>query len=139
MDAGFDFFQPSSPQGDPNARSRVLIAEDHPDLARTMTWLLRHHGFDAQAVTCGDHVFPTALTFRADFLLLDIGLPGLDGYQVAELIRRDPALSNVIIIAVSAYGPDTHPARSRRAGFNHHLTKPVNIDELLPLLVRPRD
>ncbi len=139
MRAGFDFFQPSSPQGDPNARYRVLIAEDHPDLARLMIWLLRHNGFDAQAVTSGHYVYPTALTFRPDLLLLDNGQPGVDGYQVAELIRRDPSLNNLIIIAISAYGPDIHPARSRRAGFNHHLTKPVTIDDLLPLLVIPRD
>jgi CheY-like chemotaxis protein len=139
MPSFFDSLRSSPTEGDQNGRFRVLIAEDHLDIARIMTWLLSRCGFDVQAVHSGQQVYPTALAFRPHFLLLDIGLPGLDGYQVAKLIRDDSNLSNVVIIAISAYGPNTHPERSCQAGFDFHLTKPVKFDDLLPLLVPRRD
>jgi two-component system CheB/CheR fusion protein len=116
-------------------RPRVLVVDDNADLAHLMTLLLRHCGFDVQAVLGGHRALATARSFRPHFILLDIGLPGLDGYQVAEPIRSELALKTAVIMAVSAYGPGVHPERCRRAGFDHHLTKPVYIDDLLPLLV----
>ena len=68
-------------------------------------------------------------------VLLDIGLAGLDGYHVAERLRSEARLKGILIIAISGYDADMYPARSRRAGFDHHLVKPVDIDALLPLLI----
>jgi CheY-like chemotaxis protein len=118
-----------------DAPLRVLIVEDNADLATMLVWLLRNCGFDVRSVLSGNLALDAARCFRPHFILLDIGLPGLDGYQVAELIRSDPELSKVVIIAVSAYSPHTHSERFRKAGFNHYLAKPVQLDDLLPLLV----
>ncbi len=116
-------------------RYRVLVVEDNVDNARLMTLLLQHCGFDVRTLFDGRPVLTTARAFRPHFVLLDIGLPGMDGYQVAEQLRSDPELKDVVIIAVSAYSPDLHPSPSRPARFNHHLTKPVGLESLLPLLV----
>lgn len=119
-------------------RFRVLVVEDHADLAKIITFLLRRFGFDAEAVLAGHLVLAKVRSFRPHFILLDIRLPGLDSYQVSEQIRSDPALKTVVIIAISANGPGVHPERCRQAGFDHHLTKPVTIHDLLPLLVPHR-
>lgn len=120
-----------------DARYRVLVVEDNANNARLMTLLLLHFGFDVRTLFDGRLVLATARSFRPHFILLDIGLPGMDGYQVAEQLRSDSDLKDVVIIAVSAYSPDWHPSRSRPTCFNHHLTKPVGLESLLPLLVLP--
>ena len=75
-----------------------------------------------------------ARTEKPDFVLLDMGLPGLNGYEVATNIRNDQNCQDTVIIAVSGYGRDEDLRRSRAAGFDHHLVKPVNHDELRNLL-----
>jgi DNA-binding response OmpR family regulator len=117
------------------ARLRVLVAEDQTDLSHMFTWTLSHCGFDAVAVLDGLEVHSKARSFRPHFILLDVGLPGIDGYRIAELIRKDADLNNVIIIGISAYGPDLHGGGNQHANFNHYLTKPVDIQSILPLLV----
>lgn len=114
---------------------RVLVVDDSVDLARLVTWLLRHCGFDAQMVFDGRRVLEVARTFKPHFILLDIRLPGLNGYQVADLIRKDPDLKSVVIIAVSAYDSDLDSACvPRAAAFQHHLIKPFGLEDLLSLL-----
>lgn len=132
------YTDPSRPGRDPSDHFRVLVVDDHEDLARLLSLLLEHCGFNVRTVLHGHLVLSAARSFLPHFITLDIGLPGLNGYQLAEQIRNDPALKSVVIIAISAYGPDLHTERSRRAGFNYHLTKPVYIDDLLPLLVPMR-
>jgi two-component system CheB/CheR fusion protein len=75
-----------------------------------------------------------AATFRPDVVLLDIGLPGLDGYQVAQRLREDPALKDVTLIAASGYGQEADRRRSREVGFDRHLVKPVDPRELREIL-----
>jgi CheY-like chemotaxis protein len=77
-----------------------------------------------------------ARSFQPEFVLLDIGLPGMDGYQIASLLREDPRCKDAVIIAVSGYGQEDDLRRSRLAGFNHHLVKPVDFDSLTALLER---
>lgn len=113
---------------------RVLVVEDHLDLARMMVLLLKTFRFETRMVQSGDMAYPAALAFRPHFVLLDIGLPGLNGYQVAELIRGDATLAGTILIAISAYGPDMLPDLTKRVRFDHYFTKPVDFDRLLPLL-----
>jgi CheY-like chemotaxis protein len=134
MSASSDPPRPTDTQSCEVGGCRVLVVEDNADISRLTTLLLRQWGFDVLAVSSGHVVVETARSFRPQFIILDIGLPVLDGYAVAELIRDDPVLSKVTIIAVSAYGPEVHPDRSGRAGFNYHLTKPVRLDDLLTLL-----
>lgn len=118
-----------------DARLRVLVVDDNADIARLMTLLLQHNGFDVRTLFDGPPVLAAARSFRPHFILLDIGLPGLDGYQVAAQLRGDSELNDMVLIAASGYSPDMYPNRSRPTRFDHHLTKPVGLETLLPLLV----
>ena len=113
MNLNSDFFRSAASRLLGDARLRVLVVEDNDDIARLMTLLLQHNGFDVRTLFDGHPVLATARTFRPHFILLDIGLPGLDGYQVAKQLRGDSDLNDMVIIAVSAYSPDMHPRRSR--------------------------
>jgi CheY-like chemotaxis protein len=73
-------------------------------------------------------------TFQPEIVLLDIGLPGMDGYQVATKLKEEGCCPETLIVAVSGYGQDEDRRRSRAAGFDHHLVKPVNFDTLVALL-----
>jgi DNA-binding response OmpR family regulator len=117
-------------------RPHVLIADDHRDLAKTLALLLNLAGFDAETVHDGRDALKAARAHRPDVLLLDISLPGLDGVRVTEQMRGDPLLSNVLIIATSAYDSDMFRGRSRQASFDHRLVKPVAFQTILSLLAR---
>jgi two-component system CheB/CheR fusion protein len=71
-----------------------------------------------------------------DVMLVDIGLPGMDGYELARRVRQDPALRHVILVALTGYGREEDRLRALRAGFNHHLVKPVNPDALQGLVAQ---
>ncbi len=116
---------------------RILVVDDNHDNARGMVRLLNLLGNDVVEVHDGPSAIEIARTFRPNFVLLDIGLPGMDGYQVASALREDTAYKDTIIIAVSGYNQDEDRRRSRAAGFDHHLVKPVDFDLLLPLIARP--
>jgi PAS domain S-box-containing protein len=113
---------------------RVLVVEDNVDTARALSLLLEGLGGTTQEVHDGRFALDAAKSFQPDAVLLDIGLPGLDGYQVARLIRQTPALSHVRLIAVTGYGQHQDRERSREAGFDHHLVKPVQFDSLIETL-----
>ena len=117
--------------------ARVLVVDDNVDTARGMVRLLTLLGNEAIAAHDGREAVAVAPAFRPDFVLLDIGLPGMDGYQVASALRRDERLGGVVIIAVSGYGQEEDRRRSLSAGIDHHLVKPVDFDALLPLIGRP--
>jgi CheY-like chemotaxis protein len=112
---------------------RVLVVEDNPDLARTAT-LLQLHGLEVETLATGLPVVDTARSFRPHFIVLDIGLPDIDGYEVAERLRKDPELNAITIIGVSAYSPGMYLGRERPEHFDHYLVKPVNFTDLLSLL-----
>jgi two-component system, chemotaxis family, CheB/CheR fusion protein len=119
-----------------NAGVRVLVVDDNVDLARLTSFLLQHYGFEVQTLFDGLAIRAMTRSFRPHFILLDIGLPGMDGYEVAEQLRSDPELSDMAIIAVSAYSPSLHASSAHRAHFDHYLTKPVSLQALLALLVK---
>ncbi len=112
---------------------RVLVVDDNIDAARGLARLLKVEGHDLAIAHDGREALDAARAHRAEVILLDIGLPGLDGYQVAEILRRE-GFADATIIAVSGYGQDEDRKRSERAGFNHHLVKPVDHDFLLRLI-----
>jgi signal transduction histidine kinase/CheY-like chemotaxis protein len=116
---------------------RILIVDDNMDTARGMVQLMNLLGNEAIAVYDGHAAIETARTCRPDFILLDIGLPGMDGYQVASALREDEASKDAVIIAVSGYGQEEDQRRSLAAGFDHHLVKPVDFDLLISLIERP--
>jgi CheY-like chemotaxis protein len=76
----------------------------------------------------------TAIAYRPNVVLLDIGLPGLNGYEVARRLRQHPNLKNTVLIALTGYGQDTDRQASKQAGFDHHLVKPARFDQLNKIL-----
>jgi two-component system CheB/CheR fusion protein len=117
-------------------RLRVLIIEDNRDAADSLQILLECLGHEAAVAYSGPEGVRLALAWQPDVVLADIGLPGLNGWQVAEQLRRDPALSQARLIAVTGYGTEADRARSRQAGFDYHLTKPCDPADLRGLLGR---
>jgi CheY-like chemotaxis protein len=115
-------------------RLRVLVVDDNVDTAAGMTKLLERSGHDVQTAYDGVSALETARSFKAEVVLLDIGLPNMDGYQVAAQLRQEEDLVGAVIVAVSGYGQETDRCRSRDAGFDHHLVKPIDFGALLALL-----
>ncbi len=115
-------------------RRFILIADDNQDITLSLSILLKIFGFDVDTVNDGREVLSVARTRRPDVLLLDIGLPGLNGYQVAGQFRSDQDLKDVAIIAISGYSPDMLDRQFRRSDFDHYLVKPVDFRTLLPLI-----
>ncbi|MGV3724478.1 MAG: ATP-binding protein [Actinomycetota bacterium] len=114
---------------------RVLVVDDNPDTAESVTELLELAGHEVRAALNGESALRVADEFRPHAILLDIGLPGKDGYQVARELRQK-GMRDTALIAVSGYGRLEDQVRSREAGFNHHMVKPVEFDELLRLIER---
>ncbi len=116
--------------------SRILVVDDNIDTATGMARLLRLLGNEVQLAHDGHSAVDVARMLSPDFILLDIGLPGMNGYQVAQRLRHEPCCKNTLIIAVSGYGQEEDRRRSREAGFDHHLVKPVDFDSLLSLMAQ---
>ncbi len=116
--------------------SRILIIDDNVDTAHGLARLLRLLGHDVRAAHDGPAAIAEALAFRPEFILLDIGLPNMDGYQVARQLRTQ-GLQDAVIIAISGYGREEDRLRSREAGFNYHLVKPVDYNSLISLIGQP--
>jgi len=112
------------------ARLRVLVVDDNADLASSTAALLDLWGHEVSIVHNGRHVIGTALEFRPAVVLLDIGLPGMDGFEVARQIRATPQLAGVRLIAITGYGQAHDIERSLEVGFDAHLVKPVQPDAL---------
>ena len=115
---------------------RVLVVEDHADTTESMAVLLRLHGHEVDVAPDG----PTALRIAAqnppDVALLDIGLPGMDGFEVARRLQEQAADKMPLLVAVTGYGQEEHRRRSKQAGIDLHLLKPVDPEELKKLLAR---
>jgi CheY-like chemotaxis protein len=109
---------------------RILVADDSVDSALTLHALLSAAGHDVQAVHDGFAALQRAAEFRPHVLVLDIGMPGLNGYDTCRRIRAEPWGRNAVIIAVTGWGADEDRRRSREAGFDAHLVKPVDYAEL---------
>ncbi len=114
-------------------KQRVLIVEDNVDSANSLGMLLEAAGFEVQIAHDGQAALQIALEYRPNVVLLDIGLPGLDGYKVAKWMRH--TLKNILLIAVTGYGNDADIHRSKEAGFDHHIIKPANFKVLRQILV----
>jgi CheY-like chemotaxis protein len=116
---------------------RVVIVEDNHATADSMQQILTYSGHDVRVAYNGPDGVQMAEDWPPDFVLCDIGLPGLDGYGVARALREHPATSRAHLVAVSAYGSDDARRRGLEAGFERHLTKPVDPNEILGLLAAP--
>ena len=113
---------------------RILVVDDNLDAANALRYLLQNDGHEVKVSTDGALGLALAKEFRPEVLLLDIGLPRLSGYEIAKLVRADPTLTDVTIIAITGYGQAQDRARTTAAGFDHHLTKPVEYRALQRLL-----
>jgi CheY-like chemotaxis protein len=116
---------------------RVVIVEDNRAAADSMRLLLDHCGYEVRVAYTGPDGVQTAEEWPPDFVVCDIGLPGLDGYGVATALRHHPATAKTHLIAITAYGSDEARRLGREAGFERHFTKPIDPDVLLGLLASP--
>jgi signal transduction histidine kinase/DNA-binding response OmpR family regulator len=115
------------------AAAKILLVDDNIDAADSLGLLLRSRGHEICIAYDGHSALQAAGAFRPDFILLDIGLPGMNGYDVARALRRTPELEKPILVAVTGYGNEADVRQAMDAGFDHHLVKPVN-PEILPEL-----
>ena len=116
----------------------VLIVEDNADSADILKTLLEHHGYRVSVAYSGPAGVSAARSERPDVVLCDIGLPGMDGYAVADALRQSPETVTARLIAVTGYGRDLDKRRALESGFDLHLVKPVNTKQLLGHLVAVR-
>jgi signal transduction histidine kinase/ActR/RegA family two-component response regulator len=113
---------------------RILVVDDHHDSADSLGTLLRLLGHEVRVVYDGESALALSPIFLPEVLLLDIGLPGIDGYEVAVRLRRLAGLDQALIVALTGYGRDEDRKRSRDAGFDNHLIKPVDLAALNAML-----
>jgi CheY-like chemotaxis protein len=123
-----DSVTPSSPL------RRVLVVDDNRDAARSLATLLRIMGHDVRTAHNGQSALEAARASMPEIAILDIGLPGMDGHELARRMRDEPGGAAVLIIALTGWGQDVDRRRSAEAGFDHHLTKPADAEALRKLL-----
>jgi len=136
---------PAVPQADtaPTGRgnqllSRVLIVDDNVDFALSLSTLIRTYGSEVRVANDGMDGLAKAKEFLPQIAFLDIGMPKLNGYDLARRLRQLPGLENCVLVAVSGWGQAEDRRRAQEAGFDHHLVKPVERDQLAQLLGGPR-
>jgi CheY-like chemotaxis protein len=112
------------PIGRPERR-RVLVVEDNDDAREMLVYLLRHDGHEVRSAGDGREAIAAAEAFAPQIVLLDVGLPGLDGYEVARHLRASPRTSDALLVALTGYGQAEDRERAFAAGFDHHLLKPA--------------
>ncbi|MBV9126062.1 MAG: response regulator [Planctomycetes bacterium] len=123
------------PPGQPGGRRRrILVIEDSRDTAESLRLLLQMLGHEVRVAHTGPEGVRAAREWKPELVLCDIGLPGLDGYGVARELRSDPATARAHLLALTGYGGEEDRRRSREAGFDHHLIKPVAAEDLLEIL-----
>ncbi len=115
-------------------RLRVLLVDDNVDTVLSLSMLLEAYGHDVRTAHDGPTGVQAALDYQPDVALLDIGLPGLNGYEVAKRIRREGTLKHIVLVALTGYGQDSDRQASLQAGFNHHLVKPALMEQLEQIL-----
>ncbi len=113
---------------------KVLVVDDNADTVLSFTMLLKTLGHDLRTAHDGPTAVQVALDYRPDVVLLDIGLPGLNGFEVAKRIRQQPDSQSVVLVALTGYGQDSDRRSSLQAGFDHHLVKPARLAQLQAIL-----
>ena len=119
---------------------RVLVVEDHAESAEALRELLRMWGYEVQTAGDGEGALDLLATLTPDVVIADIGLPGIDGHELARRVRRMPAHRDTLLIALTGYGENAYEFAA--SGFDHHLVKPVDLaglERLLEVRGRPSD
>ena len=113
---------------------KVLVVDDNITWAQSLALLLSLEGHEAQVVHDGTTALEALKNYQHEVVLMDIGLPGIDGYEVARRIRREVPHAGPLLVAITGYAEDSARRSSREAGFDHHLVKPVDPETILALL-----
>ncbi|HYE73079.1 MAG TPA: response regulator [Blastocatellia bacterium] len=124
----------SNGKQDKTSSFKVLVVDDNADAAESLVFFLSLHGHETRVAYSGPETLQVAREFQPQVVLLDIGLPGMDGYEVAQHLRNDSSSKKTILIAITGYGQPEDRERSKAAGFDHHFTKPVDHDKLETLI-----
>ncbi len=120
-------------------KPRALIVDDAPDVTEMLALFLQYAGYETVMAFSAQEALDEASETRFDVIVSDIGMPGMNGYELAEALRRLPDYGDVPLIAVTGFSAFDDRGRAIQAGFNAHLTKPVNPASLLELIQRLRD
>jgi CheY-like chemotaxis protein len=118
---------------------RVLLVDDHIDTVESFAFLIKSWGHDVRVAHDGPRALEQARQHRPDVVLLDLAMPGMDGYELARRLREEVGLSEAALIAISGYGQAEYRQRSQKAGMSHHLLKPVDPSFLRDLLAELRE
>jgi CheY-like chemotaxis protein len=113
---------------------RVLVADDDADTADSLAVLVRLWGHGVCVAYAGAEALAAALAYRPDVLLLDVAMPGMDGFRLALAVRGQPCLDGALLVAITGYADDAHRQLGLRAGFDHYLVKPVATEVVEDLL-----
>ena len=116
------------------AERRILVVDDNRDAAESLGMLLKYLGADVHTANDGPDALEALRNYRPSIMLLDIGMPGMDGFEVARRVRREPSGGDVTLIALTGWGQEEDRRRSKEAGFDHHLIKPVDLGALEQVL-----
>jgi CheY-like chemotaxis protein len=116
------------------ARARILVVDDNRDAAEMLVEMLQASGYETELAHDGPQALRVAPEFKPTIALLDIGLPVMDGYELARRMQGDPALAEVRLVAITGYGQEEARRRSQEAGFAAHLVRPVLFDALRSVL-----
>ncbi|MEJ7602284.1 MAG: response regulator [Kofleriaceae bacterium] len=116
---------------------KVLIVDDNEDTAELLAITLQRLGYTTRTAHDGPAALTALQTFRPDLALLDIGLPGMDGYELARQMRQIPAIATPRLVAITGYGQESDRQRAHDAGFDAHLVKPVSLAKLRAVLDAP--
>jgi CheY-like chemotaxis protein len=120
-----------------HGRRRILVVEDNLDSVHSLVLLLRDMGHEVEYAINGYAALDIARRFRPEFVFLDLGLPGLDGFEVCERLKHEPGFESTRFIAITGYAQDEHRTRSAAAGCEQHIVKPVSPRFLYSLLGSP--
>jgi PAS domain S-box-containing protein len=135
---GFEHEQDREAKPQPQASSpsgyRLLVVDDNQDAANSLAMLLRLQGHEVRIAFSGLAALEMTKKYSPDVVFLDIGMPGMDGYEVARRLRQQPGLENVVLAALTGWGQQEDRRRTAEGGFDHHLVKPVEVDALGKLM-----
>lgn len=127
----------AEPYMSPKSRLKILVVDDNPDSALSMAMMLSMMGHETRTAHDGEAALTTAEAFRPQVILLDIGLPKLNGYEVAQRIRQEAWGASMFLVAITGWGQDEDRRRSKDVGMNLHMVKPVEpgaLDRVLAAL-----
>ncbi|QOY94560.1 PAS domain-containing protein [Massilia sp. UMI-21] len=130
---------PHAPEDSPDRPvegMRILVVDDNVDAATTLSMILEACGYATRVAHSGAEALAAVQAFRPQVAFLDIGMPGMDGYDTARAIRRTAGLGDMSLVALTGWGAESDRRKSSEAGFNHHLTKPVQLDVVQDLLAK---